>query len=70
MPLISALEKQRQVDLCEFKASLFYIVSSRTAGARDFVSERPKKQKQRVLVWTREKAVSKGHVPTKRILIL
>ena len=30
-PLIPALEKQRQVDLCEFKTSLVYGVSSRTA---------------------------------------
>ena len=30
-PLIPALEKQRQVDLYEFEASLFYRVSSRTA---------------------------------------
>ena len=30
-PLITALGKQRQVDLNEFEASLFYRVSSRTA---------------------------------------
>jgi hypothetical protein len=29
--LIPALERQRQEDFCELKASLFYIVSSRTA---------------------------------------
>jgi hypothetical protein len=29
MPLIPALGKQRQVDVCEFKASLVYRVSSR-----------------------------------------
>ena len=33
MPLISALERQRQMDLCEFKAGLVYRVSSRTASA-------------------------------------
>jgi hypothetical protein len=33
MPLIPALGRQRQADLSEFKASLLYIVSSRTAGA-------------------------------------
>ena len=33
MPLIPALEKQRQVDLCEFKASLVYRMSSQTARA-------------------------------------
>ena len=31
MPLIPALGKQRQVDICEFKASLSYRVSSRTS---------------------------------------
>jgi hypothetical protein len=31
--LISALQKQRQVDLCAFKASLVYKMSSRTARA-------------------------------------
>ena len=30
-PLIAALGKQRQVDFCEFKASLLYKVSSRTS---------------------------------------
>jgi hypothetical protein len=34
MPLILALERQRQTDLCEFKASLLYIVSSETASAK------------------------------------
>ena len=29
MPLIPALQRQRQVDLCEFQASLVYKVSSR-----------------------------------------
>jgi hypothetical protein len=31
MPLILELRRQRQVDLCEFEASLVYRVSSRTA---------------------------------------
>jgi hypothetical protein len=30
-PLIPELRRQRQKDLCEFEASLLYIVSSRTA---------------------------------------
>ena len=34
MPLIAALGRQRQADLCEFKASLFYIASSRPAGTK------------------------------------
>ena len=32
MPLIPALGRQRQVDLCEFKANLVYKTSSRTAA--------------------------------------
>ena len=45
MPLIPALRKQRQVDLCRFEASLVYRVSSRKAR---MVSEKPclKKPKQ------------------------
>jgi hypothetical protein len=31
--LISALRKQKQEDLCEFEASLVYIMCSRTARA-------------------------------------
>ena len=37
MLLIPALERQRQKDLCEFEASMVYIVSSHTA--RDIQSE-------------------------------
>jgi hypothetical protein len=33
MPLVPALGRQRQVDICEFKASLIYIESSRLARA-------------------------------------
>ena len=32
MPLTPALERQRQVDLCEFKLSLVYRVSFRTGS--------------------------------------
>jgi len=35
MPLIPALRRKRQVDLCEFKASLVYKSSSRTAKTRE-----------------------------------
>lgn len=41
-PLISALRKQRQFDLCEFEANLVYKVSSRTAPQRNPVSKKPK----------------------------
>jgi hypothetical protein len=34
MPLILVLGRQRQEDFYEFKASLVYIVSSRTARAK------------------------------------
>ena len=45
MPLILALRRQRQVYLCEFKASLVYIASSRPAGTKngDPVSKKTKK---------------------------
>ena len=41
MLLIPALEKQRQVDLCEFKANVAYIMSFRKLRAiqRDSVSK-------------------------------
>ena len=35
MPLIPAVRRQRQVDVCEFEASLVYRVSSRTARATE-----------------------------------
>jgi hypothetical protein len=38
-PSIPALQRQRQVDLCEFEASLIYKESSRTAGAIEPLSE-------------------------------
>jgi hypothetical protein len=33
VPIIPAFGRQRQVDICEFKASLFYRRSSRTTRA-------------------------------------
>ena len=42
-PLIPALGKQRQVDLCEFEASLVYRASSRTARA---IQRNPVSKKQ------------------------
>lgn len=44
-PLTPVLESQRQIDLCKYKASLVYIVSSRLARAtqRDSVSKKKKK---------------------------
>ena len=44
MPLIPALRRQGQVDLCEFKSSLVYIVNSRTARTT-YVNLVSKKQK-------------------------
>ena len=43
MPLIQALRRQRQADLCEFKASLVYTMSSRTARATERDSFKKKK---------------------------
>ena len=47
MPLIPALGRQRQVDICEFEASLVYKVSPRTARAlqRNTVLNTKKKKK-------------------------
>ena len=49
MPLIPALRRQRQMDLCQFKASLIYRVSSRTARAiqRSPVLKKKKYEKKR-----------------------
>ena len=46
MPLIPAFWRQRQLDLCEFKVSLVYRVSSRTAmdTQRNPVSKYKKQQ--------------------------
>lgn len=44
MPLISAVGRQRQVDLCTFKASLFYTVSPRMSRA-PVSKKKPKKPK-------------------------
>ena len=49
MPLVSALGSQRHVDLCDFKASLLYIASSRPAGAtgRHFQKNIEKTERQK-----------------------
>ena len=46
MLLIPALGRQRQADLCEFKASIVYKVSSRTARAthRETLSQKQAEQ--------------------------
>ena len=49
-PLIAALAKQRQADLCEFEASLVYRTRSRTARAvipRNLVSKNKTKQQSK-----------------------
>jgi hypothetical protein len=50
IPLTPALERQRQVDLCEFEASLVYRVSSRTARAtqRNPAKETKQNKKRKV----------------------
>ena len=47
--MVPAFGRQRQVDLCEFKDSLVYILSSRTASARerDPVSKIKRKRRRR-----------------------
>ena len=49
-PLIPALRRQRQEDLCEFKASLVYMVSSRTARElcnREILFQKSERQRER-----------------------
>ena len=53
MPLIPALGRQRQEDLCEFEASLAYRGSSRTARAvtqRNSVLKKPKQNKTKTKI--------------------
>ena len=40
--MLPVLGRQRQADLCEFKASLVFRVSSRTTGQRNRVSKQPR----------------------------
>ena len=50
MPLISALRRQRQVDLCEFVASLVYRASSSTgskAAEKPCLKNKTKQNKDR-----------------------
>ena len=47
MPLIPALGSQRQVNLCEFEASLVYRASSKTARATHRIPVLEKKKKER-----------------------
>ena len=59
MPLIPALGSQRQVDLCEFEASLVYKGGSRIARAtqRNPVSEKQKNQTGEMAQRLRARAV-------------
>ena len=50
MPLIPVLGKQRQTDLCEFKASLVYITSSRPARDTETLSQKKKKKELSTIV--------------------
>lgn len=51
-PLISALKKQKQEELCEFEARLFYTESSRTARTtqRNPVAGDGEKQKRNIKI--------------------
>ena len=46
MPLIPALRRQRQVDLCKFKAHLLYRASSRTGSKK--LQRNPVSKKKKV----------------------
>ena len=46
MPLTSVLRRQRQEDFCEFKVSLVYRVSSKTARATQKNSVQKRKNNQ------------------------
>ena len=50
MPLIPACRRQRQEDLCEFKASLVYIVSTRPNGTKRRPSLKKEKEKIQFLL--------------------
>jgi hypothetical protein len=58
MPLIPALRKQRQADLCEFQVSLVYRVSYRTVRAtqRNPILKSQKKRKR----WGRRDPIYRG----------
>jgi hypothetical protein len=65
MPLISELERQRQVNLCKFKASLVNIAGSRTASVliREPVSKNHHQQQQQkkpkyIIVWGLKQCLS------------
>jgi len=47
-PLIPAIRKQRQIDLCVFEASLVYRMSSKTPGLlhRETLSQKKKRKKK------------------------
>jgi hypothetical protein len=56
MPLIPALGKQRQVDLCEFKPILVYRVSSKTDKA---TQRNPVSQNKQINKTKRQKEISR-----------
>jgi hypothetical protein len=60
MPLISALRKQRQADLHDFKVSLVYKLSFRTARTqRNLVSKNKTKQNKKPKNKTPNKQINK-----------
>ena len=68
MSLIPALGRKRQVDLCKFKASLVYRVSSRTATTipqRNPVSEKQRKKSE---VWATDHSKS-SRLPSKKLRV-
>jgi hypothetical protein len=62
MPLILTLRRQRLVDLCEFKASLVYRASSRTARLYKETLFQRKEKKKTKQKQTKKKKTQKYHV--------
>jgi hypothetical protein len=62
MPLIPTLERQRQVDLCDFKANLIYKLSPRTARA----TQRNPVSKSIIIITTTTMSQPQAPVPVDR----
>ena len=58
-PLIPAVERRRQADLCEFKASLVYSSSSRTARATCLETDKATQRKPVLKKTKRQKEIKK-----------
>jgi hypothetical protein len=50
MVLVPALGRQRQMDVCEFDASLFYRVSLQPGLHRETLSQKPKNKTKKITI--------------------